>query len=137
MKDSDLSPEEVKQPFQALWIGFEVAGLQFGVGFYRLGACSVNWGGEQANTSATWTAFGTFGSFSFGHGQPENDGMARYVNSYSGIILHGLWSPITVYKTHQSCIRPGWREQNQLPKELQNGTQKSLFHVIYMCIDRV
>lgn len=24
MKDSDLSPEEVKQVFQALWIGFEV-----------------------------------------------------------------------------------------------------------------
>lgn len=24
MKDYDLSPEEVKQAFQALWIGFEV-----------------------------------------------------------------------------------------------------------------
>lgn len=43
-----------------------MAGLQVGAGFYRLGTCSVNWDGEQANTSATRTAFGTFSSFSFG-----------------------------------------------------------------------
>lgn len=114
-----------------------MAGLQVGAGFYRLGTCSVNWDGEQANTSAAWTAFGTFSSFSFGHGQPENDGMARCVNSYSGIILHGLWSPIKVYKTHQSRIRQAGVSETSFQKNYKTVPKKSLFHVIYMCIDRV